>query len=178
MATVVEDLLRLAWQVDGDGLPNLRDALLTLAVAEGVSDGDGLGERCRRVLVANHPGHWFAASVSPGDALRHPKVAAALVKLRAMFPPVRVRHLLLRGDAKRGAFTGLPRTTREILGDLARPRDESLAPALPFPAPGQARPDNADPDGSLAALYLAVLLAMAVLLKSVVEPASRDGKAA
>jgi len=181
--TTFEDLLRLAWQVGGEGKPGTRDALLTLAVAES-SPGDAvLAERCRRLLVARQPGHWFASTVTVGQALTHPRVADALTKLKAMFPPVRVQRLLLRFDAAHGPYTGGPTPLGRVLQGLSLAPDEpSVAPSRPaeragepatprplpraLPFPGVATP--ADPDGSLGALYLAVLLALAVLLDGVI----------
>ena len=187
--TSFEDLLRLAWQVGSEGKPGTRDALMTLAVVESGPAEAVLADRCRRLLVARQPGHWFASMATVGQALTHPRVAGGLTKLRAMFPPVRVQRLLLRFDAAHGPFTGRPMPFGHVLRGLSlapdappaaasRPagpvRDQSrprpVARALPFP--GVANP--ADPDGSIGALYLAVLLTLAVLLNSVIAQQSAD----
>lgn len=174
--TTFEDLLRLAWQVGGEGKPGTRDALLTLAVAESGAGDAVLAERCRRLLVARQPGHWFASTATVGQALTHPRIAGALTKLKAMFPPVRVQRLLLQFDAAHGPYTGGPTPLVRVLQGLSlAPEESPVAPvrtaaprsqprALPFP--GAATP--ADPDGAIGALYLAVLLALAVLLQDVV----------
>lgn len=188
MVTAIEDLLRLAWQADADDKPGLRDALLTLAVVDSGAENAVLAERCRRLLVARRPDHWFATAPTLGHALGHPKVAAALGRLRAAFPPVRVQRHLLRYEAQGGPFTGRSPSLAQVLEDLSlvpeegrpSPRPDAggrdLLRALPFPADAQA--EGSDPDGASAALYVAVLLAMAVLLKTVLEPAAQDSQAA
>jgi hypothetical protein len=190
MGTVVEDLLRLAWQAAANGHPNTRNALLTLAVAESGTDDAVLGERCRRVLVAIRPGHWFDTPAPLTQMLDRPRVASGLADLRAMFPPVRVRHLLLRCAAQRGPCAGRPPSVNQLLRDLTpsaarpsptlpRPVPAEPAFALPFPAASPADPASpASADPAVVALYLSVLLAMAALLQSVIAPASRDSKAA
>jgi hypothetical protein len=185
MLTAIEDLLRLAWQAEDDGKPGMRDALLTLAVADSGAEDAVLAERCRRLLVARRPDHWFATSATLGQALAHSKVAAALARLRATFPPVRVRHLLLRGEALRGPYAGRPDPLARVVEDLTRSGRRRAgatagAHALPFPGPVSApeRPAEPDSDAALVVLYFSVLLAMAVLIKSVIEPASRDTRAA
>ena len=62
-----EDLLRLAWEAEHDGRRALRDALLTLAVAESGPD-DAWAERCRARLVAERPDHFLGefATRPPG----------------------------------------------------------------------------------------------------------------
>ncbi len=57
-------------------------------------------------------------------------------------------------------------------------RKTSPVRALPFPGSNRLEASETDPDGSLTLLYATVLLAMAVLLKTVIEPASRDHRAA
>ena len=131
MATAVEDLLRLAWQANADGRAGLRDALMTLAVADSGGENLALAERCRRVLVARQPDHWYASSDSLGHALSRPKVVASLAKLRTIFPPARVRHLLLRGDAGRGPYQGRTPALSEFLGELAPGRCTGPAGATP-----------------------------------------------
>jgi hypothetical protein len=183
-AGTIEDLLRLAWQMGAEGKPGLRDALMTLVVAESGPGEAVLAERCRRLLVARQPDHWFATTATLGQALVHPKVSGALAKLRAMFPPVRVQRLLLRFDAAHGPFTGGPTPLERVLQGLSlvpeKPSAAVSEPAEPVGGadrrppspralrfPGAATP--ADPDGSIGALYFAVLLAMAVLLEGVTD---------
>lgn len=188
MGTEVENLIRLAWHVGADGRPGTRDALMTLAVAESGADDAVLAERCRRVLVTRQPDHWFATSSTIGQALTRPKVAVALVKLRAMFPPVRVRHLLVKEGTRRGPFTENPPSITAILHDIARSKDypqarpkvAATARSLPFPNATATRAHNPDPDGKLTVYYLTVLLAIAVLLENVLEPGpmGRESKAA
>ncbi len=196
MVTAIEDLLRLAWRADGDEKPGLRDALLTLAVADSGAEDAVLAERCRRLLVARRPDHWFATAPTLGHALAHPRVAAALGRLRAAFPPVRVQRHLLRYAAQGGPFTGRPPSMARVMEDLSlvpeEGRPSSSPSSSPSPRPGAvsrdrlralpfaavARPEGDDPDGALAALYLSVLLAMAVLLKTVIDPAAHDSRAA
>jgi hypothetical protein len=184
MGTTVEDLLQLAWQSDVEGRPGTRDALLTLAVAEGGVEDIVLAEKCRRLLVARRPGHFFATPAPLSQALDHPQVMETIDKLRKMFPPVRVRHMLMRGAAQRGPFTGGAIAPTLLLLDLApsptpppphiRPRPEAaVPPPLPFPPPILAEPDDANDPSRLVALYWSVLVAMALLLKTVIEPGTR-----
>jgi hypothetical protein len=190
MSAVVENLLRLARHADVSGRPAMRDAVLTLAVAEGGADNVVLAERCRRLLIKHRPDHWFAASVTLGHALTRPKVAQALEKLRLMYPPARVSHMLLRAEAARGPYAGWKLPIARVLEDLtpakvatpaiangrAKPRTANPAPALTFP--GGDRDLAVDPDGKMALFYLSVLLAIAILLNSVLRPTSSDTKAA
>lgn len=177
MGTTVEELLRLAWQSDLEGRPGTRDALLTLAVAEGGVEDIVLAEKCRRVLVARRPDHFFAAPAPLSQSLIRPQVAATIDKLRAMFPAVRVRHMLMRGAAQRGPFTGRSTAPTLLLLDLApsptpppphiRPRVE---PPLPPPLLSENDRDAEDSSRDLVALYWSVLASMALLLKLVTEP--------
>lgn len=185
MVKAIEDLLRLAWLADGDDKPGLRDALLTLAVVESGAEDAVLAERGRRLLVARRPDHWFATTPTLGNAMAHPKVAAALGRLRATFPPVRVQRHLLRYAVQGGPFTGRSPSLNRVLEDLLLVPEEGKTSSrpdaagrdrlqsLPFPAAA-----GADPDGALVALYLTILLAMAVLLNVAIEPATRDSQAA
>lgn len=127
MAAVVEDLLRLAWRANADGRAGMRDALLTLAVAESGADDAVLAERCRKLLVAHRPDHCFAGPMPIGHALARPKVAETLRKLRFMYPPVRVRHLLLRGGAAGGPYTSPDLPLWRVLEDLAPDRKSAAA---------------------------------------------------
>ncbi len=161
-----EDVLRLAWQADRDGRPGMRDALLTLAVAESGPDGAVAAERCRRKLVAGRPDHWFAPFPTLGQALANARVARALDRLRATFPEARVRRLLMRGDVRRGPYRGRPSLSL-ILDDLLGPGPGAVQePPLP------------DDHAELFRFYLNVLLAIAFLLASVVSPSAKDTKAA
>jgi hypothetical protein len=178
MGEVVERLLRLAWHADSEGKPGTRDALLTLVVVESMADDAVLAERCRRLLVTRQPGHWFASAPTVSQALARDRVAAALAKLRSMFPPVRVRHLLLREEVRRGPYTGRAPSMRQLTEDLIpspEPRRATEPHALPFSAarPAGVGPET-DPDGTLAAFYLSVLFALAVLLQGVLNQSAKD----
>jgi hypothetical protein len=162
-----EDVLRLAWQADRDGRPGMRDALLTLAVAESGPDDAVAAERCRRKLIAGRPDHWFAPFPTLGQALADDRVARALDRLRTTFPEARVRWLLMRGDVRRGPYRRHPPLSR-VLDDLLGP-----GPGVSS-VPPRSDPDHAD----LIHFYLNVLLAIAVLLAAVVSPAATDTKAA
>jgi hypothetical protein len=181
MSDVVEGLMRLAWHAESDGKPGTRDALLTLVVVESLAEDAVLAERCRRLLVARQPGHWFAAAPTVSQALARDRVASALAKLKSMFPPVRVRHLLLREEARRGPYTGRSPSLTSLMDDLIplpEGRRIAMPHALPFPAGRSAQYSETDPDGKLAAFYFSVLLAMAVLLQGVLEQSSTDSRAA
>jgi hypothetical protein len=182
-----EEFLRLAWHADRDGRPGMRDALLTLAAAESGPTDEVLAERCRKRLVAGRPEHWFAAFPTVGEALAHPKVAWALGELRASYPEVRVRRLLLRGEARLGPYTKRPRSLSRVVDDLVggsdRPRRGAAGasdapvedvPALPFPVASDEEPTAA----SVTVFYLTILLAIAILLNTVLKPSAQDTKAA
>lgn len=180
MAVVVEDLLRLAWQAERDNRPGMRDALLTLVVAESGVDHAVVAERCKRLLIAHRPDHCFASATTLGQALSRPHVVTALTTLRRMYPPVRVQHLLLKSSAANGPYEGFDLPVARVLEDLSidrgiapaaasarRRRHEALAPsALPF--------TPADPDAQVAVFYLSVLLAIAILLEAVCKAPARD----
>jgi hypothetical protein len=186
----VDDLLRLAWQADRDGRAGTRDALLMLAIAESGPGEAVMAERCRRRLISRQPDHWLASFPTFGQALGHPRVSGAVRQLRAIFPPVRVQSLLLRGDVSRGPFTGRPRplwsVCEDLLGPSPRPRRDRLRPADPssenqvsalrFFPPGPS--DATDPNATLLVFYLTVLLAIAILLASVMPPSAQDTRAA
>ncbi len=188
MMNTIEDLLRLAWLANSDEKPGLRDALLTLAAVDSGRDDAVLAERCRRLLVARRPDHWFATTPTVGSAMSHPQVAAALARLRTTFPPVRVQRHLLRYEVQSGPFTGRSTSLNRVLEDLSLVPDEAKtkprsrpvpinqdrAQALPFPGTST----QIDADGSLSNFYLTILLAMAVLLKTVTEPSSLDNSQA
>ena len=194
MATAaVEDLLRLAWQADVDGRPGMRDAILTLTVAECGPADAVLAERCRKLLAARRPDHWFATSATLGQALSHKKVIEALARLRATFPPMRVARLLMKGAVLGGPFLGRPLPLSRVLCDLSlEPEDRATkdkhlssrpletARALPFPgaATTNGPADSSGPDPALIALYWSVWVAMAALLSTVVEASARESRAA
>jgi hypothetical protein len=193
------EILRLAWHVDHEGREVLRDALLTLAVAESGPDEAVSAERCRRLLIARRPDHWLAQFPTLGQALSHPRVAEAVDRLRKSFPMVRVRWMLLRAEASRGPYTGRSRPiaqvvddllgrsaeVRDMLGDGLMPPSEGGTPhpraeepaALPFPRPSEP-PDRPDPLADLHLFYWTILMAMAILVASVLSPAAQDHKAA
>jgi hypothetical protein len=171
LSTTVEDLLRLAWWAERSGRPNLRDALMTLAVAESGPEEAVLAERCRRLLVARQPDHWYATTATLGLALGHERVAAVIERLRAMFPPVRVERLLMKAAAEAGPYEP-PAPLRRVFEDLGLipvRGGRAQAPTLRFPGPW-GDDDAADADRharELAAFSLTILLAMAVLIRAV-----------
>ena len=163
--------------------------MLTLAVAESGPGDAVLAERCRRLLVARQPNHWFATTATIGQALANEDVARVMARLRTMFPAARVQRSLLRGAVQRGPFTGRTRARSPACSKTSawppnawpdsatRTRRRARSQALLFPSPATAPDDALEPppldaavDGeSLAPLYLAILLAMAVLIQSVLE---------
>lgn len=183
ISTTVESLLRLAWKAEQSGRPNLRDALLTLAVAESGPEEAVLAERCRRLLIARQPDHWYATTVTLGQALAHPKVAPVIDRLRVMFPPVRVQRALFRSAVEEGAFDGSAEPLRKVFEGLGLIpaglgrglRGRHGARTLRFPS-------VADDPRDLGAFYLSLLFSMAVLLQAVTESesddADRDARAA
>lgn len=183
-----EHLLRLAWQAELDGRLGMRDALLTLAVAESGPEDAVLAERCRKQLITWRHDHWFASFPTMGQALCHPKVVDAVGRIRAMYPQVRVERLLMRAEALRGPYTGRARALPRLLDDLfgTRTTEESYSPverasALPFPGPspsGASASERIDDSDGVLVFYLTVLLAIAILLASVVPPAAKETKAA
>jgi hypothetical protein len=184
-----ERFIRLAWQAEQDGRSGMRDALLTLAAIENGPEDAVSAERCRRHLVARRTDHWFASFSTCGQALGDSRVAAAIERLRATFPLVRVEMLLLRGNAQRGPYKGRQQPLSLVLDDLLGPqtaadssdRSRDDRPALPFPGGllGPACNSERDDDPkALFAFYLTVLLAIAILLASVLPPAVKDNKAA
>src|SRR5215217_8187511 len=113
-----EDVLRLAWQADREGRVRMRDELLMLAVAES-GPGDAVSaERCRKLLVAGRPDHWFTSFSTIGQALGHPRVAGEIERLRVAYPSARILRLLMRGEVQRGPYTGRSRPLPGILNDL------------------------------------------------------------
>jgi hypothetical protein len=114
------DLLRLAWEAEHDGRTRLRDALLTLAVAES-KPGDSWAERCRTRLVSERPDHYLGRFATISQALGHPQVVEALERLRIKYPPARVQSLLLRACARRGPYLGRVESLDAMIEDLAGP---------------------------------------------------------
>jgi len=177
MGTMVEDLVRLAWQSEVEGKPGTRDALLTLAVAESGVEDLVLAEKARRVLVMRRPDHWFASPVPMSQWMDNPEVINVLGKLRTMFPRVRVRHLLMRGDAQRGPYSGRVASPSQLLLDLVpaptppKPHIKAIAPVAKLPEA------SATPQEEMLAFYWSILLAMAVTMKIALDSASVDEKA-
>jgi hypothetical protein len=169
-AEEIEEMVRLAWHAEREGRAGMRDALMTLVVAEGSVDGAVPAERFRRRLIAGRPDHWLASFPTVGRALGDSRVVAAVDRLRSTFPPIRVRRILLRGDAACGPYRGQHRPLSRIIDDLiGRPAvaEAPAAPSLPFPEPvAGATPAGRDAATALA-YYLGVLLAIAILLASV-----------
>jgi hypothetical protein len=127
--------------------------------------------------------HIYARFPTLEKALADERVAGVVVRLRAVYPPMRVQRLLERAAVLRGTYTGrkpsLPVLLDELLGtEESRPRrlpDASLpAPYLPREAQGAVSKRSAkaavaaesreplDPD--IHTFYLTVLLAIAMLL--------------
>jgi hypothetical protein len=182
-----EDVLRLAWQADRDGRNRMRDELLMLAVAESGLDDAVSAERCRKLLVAGRPDHWFTSFATIGQALGHPRVATEIDRLRVTYPPARIQQILLRFEAQRGPYTDKPRPLSKILDDLGGTRVPAapshgrvVSPALPFPAgnPSGAKAERPDDPATLVNFYLTVLMAIAILLASVQPPVAQDTRAA
>jgi hypothetical protein len=123
-AMAAEDLLRLAWEADHDGRHALRDALLTLAIAES-DPGDDWPERCRARLISERPGHYLGDYPSVRQALHDPRVIASRDRLRRKYPAERVRWLLLRAQAARGTYTGRVESLEAMIEDLAGVRAEA-----------------------------------------------------
>jgi hypothetical protein len=194
----IDDFLRVAWWAQGEGRGPLREAMLTLAVAEG-THGEGWAERCRARLLAERPGHFLGADPSLERTLADPRVVEAIRKLRGQYPPGRVGWLRFRSEVAEGHYTGenaplaaiidalagpaaeadVRRDAAEaVRGPLARSRAEVTVAIGATPA-GPIRGASFDADVSASAdgpetagdedsgLYLAVLLAIAMLLASV-----------
>jgi hypothetical protein len=196
----IDDYLRVAWWARREGHMTLREAMLTLAVAEG-TPGEGWAERCRARLLAERPGHFLGAHPSLERTLADPRVVEAIRKLRGQYPPGRVGWLRFRSEVAEGPYTGelvplaamvdpiagpaaeadVRRDAPEpVRGPLARSRVEAtvavgMTPAGPrraasldadiFASANEA--DTASDEDASAGLYLAVLLAIAMLLASV-----------
>jgi hypothetical protein len=118
------DLIRLAWEAEHDGRSRLRDALLTLAIAES-SPGDAWVERCRARLIAERPDHYFGHFATITQALEDPRVVEARGRLRDKYPASRVKSLLLRARAGRGPYLGRVESLAAMIADLAGPVSES-----------------------------------------------------
>ena len=102
-----------------------------------------------------------------------------LTKLKARFPEVRVRHMLMRGASTRGPFLGAGPTSRKLLHDLTpsptppRPhfRTRPADPSTSTKREPTAAPDRrlTQADVNLVTTYATVLLAIAVLLDVVID---------
>jgi hypothetical protein len=134
-----EDALRLAWEADHDGRPRLRDALMTLAVADS-QPGDAWVDRCRARLIADRPDHFLSRFPTVGSALEDSRVVEARERLRAKYPPPKIRWLLLRAAASRGPFLGRVESLEALVDDLAGPPAEvvleNVRMDLPQPSRG------------------------------------------
>jgi|GEM_PF-4477125 len=185
-----EQFLRLAWLAEREGRATMRDALMTLAVAESGPEEAVLAERCRKQLIAKRPDHWFASFPTCGQALGHSRVKGAVERLRATFPPIRVERMLLRGEVCRGPYTGRSAPLSTLLEDLlvtatpapsvTEPSSDSV-PAVRFPGivpTSVAGSDRAEDPAALFVFYLTVLMAIAILLASVQNLTANDSKAA
>ena len=194
----IDDFLHVAWWAQREGRAALREAMLTLAVAEG-TPGEGWAERCRARLLSERPGHFLGTHLSLERTLGDPRVVESVRRLRGQYPPGRVGWLRFRSEVAEGPYTGedaplaviidalagpaaeaevrrdAPETVR---GPLARSRVEvavGVTPAGPmratsFDADISRSADEADTAGdedATAGFYLAVLLAIAMLLASV-----------
>jgi hypothetical protein len=114
------DLIRLAWEAEHDGRARLRDALMTLAIAESTPD-DPWAERCRARLVLERPDHYLARFATVSLALQDPRVVEATERLRVKYPESRVQSLLLRARAARGPYLGRVESLEAMIDDLAGP---------------------------------------------------------
>ena len=161
-----EEVLRLAWLSDRDGRSGMRDALLTLAIADSGTEDAVTAERARRSLIARRPNHWFSSYATLGQALADPRIRLALARLRTAFPAARVQRLLFRGEVQRGPYTGRRPALSLLLEDLLGPSPRGAGrPPLPC----------ADADArSFVEFYLSVLLALAILLSTLQPPASNS----
>lgn len=176
---MADDYLRLARQARRDGRGRLREAMLTLAV--GASEpGDAWADRCRARLIADRPDHFLAAHPTAAHALADPRVDRALGRLRAQFPPTRIKWLRLRADAASGPFTGEPEPLATVIDELFGPPIKAEPPVAALAAwtSGGSSDEHvtvmgeSDPEP----LYLALMLSIAMLLASV--RSGRDRRAA
>jgi hypothetical protein len=118
------DLIRLAWEAEHDGRARLRDALMTLAIAESTTD-DPWAERCRARLVLERPDHYLARFATVARALEDPRVVEARDRLRLKYPDARIQSLLLRARAARGPYLGRVESLEAMIEDLAGPTAEA-----------------------------------------------------
>ena len=114
------DLIRLAWEAEHDGRSRLRDALMTLAVAEGDPETPW-ARRFRDRLIDARPDHFLAGFSTVAGALQDPRVVEARDRLRLKYPPVRVQSLLLRARAARGPYLGRVESIEAMIEDLVGP---------------------------------------------------------
>ncbi|MFO0961187.1 MAG: hypothetical protein U0800_27720 [Isosphaeraceae bacterium] len=98
----------------------------------------------------------------------------SLERVRRTFPPVRVRHLLLRADALTGPYTGMHRPIPDVLDSIfGKARRQPVRFRRPMPARSstgrlQARPA---PTGDQA-----ILILMAVFLSLALGGSGNDGR--
>src|SRR5262245_50176040 len=169
---LAEDEVRLALRAHQEGRAAVRDSLLTLAVADAGLDDIVWAERCRRWLVAGRPGHLYASFPTLGRALADPRVAEALERVRKTFPPVRVRHMLLRADAQQGPYTGRRESAWAAVEAIVSPsRSSRRDDAERGPRSGKAA-------ASAKVRKRDVLMLMAVLLALALDETSEGTRAA
>jgi hypothetical protein len=192
----VDSALRLAWQAGREGRLGMRDALITLALAEsGPADAVWSG-RCWHWLLGSRTDHFFAPFGSLEEALADGRVRARLKKLKESYPEARVQRMLERAAVLRGTYTGRKPRLRTLLEELLGPEEHKPArrpdahlpaPFLPMDGNGNGN-GNGDGNGNGAlarrngaaaapaetlisddgvyTFYLTVLLAIAMLLAS------------
>ena len=120
----VGDLLRLAWEAEHDGRSRLRDALMTLALADS-RPGDAWAEPCRSRLLVDRPDHFFGRFETVAQAFEDIRVIEAMERLRLKFPEARVQWLLLKARAARGPYLGRAESLDAMLEDLAGTTSEA-----------------------------------------------------
>ena len=116
----VDDHLRLAWHAQRDGRGPLREAMLTLAVAES-GPGDGWAQRCRARLLSERPNHILGAHPTLERTLADPRVVGAIRKLKGRYPPGRIGWLRFRAELAAGSYTGEVPPLATILDALVEP---------------------------------------------------------
>lgn len=159
---LAEEEVRLALRAHRDGRAGVRDSLLTLAVADAGIEDQVWAERCRRWLVARRSDHLYAAFPTLSTALRDRRVVEALARVRRTFPPVRVRHMLLRADALSGPYTGIRRPASDLLDVMiGRGRRRRSARLLGLSKGRDHRSSRTTGDQAVLVL-MAVFLAMAL----------------
>jgi hypothetical protein len=157
---LAEDELRLAWHAHREGHVGRRDALLTLAVADAGPDDEVWAERFRRWLIHRRPDHCFAAFPTRRHALADPGVLAVLRRVRRTHPPIRVRHLLLRGEAQRGPYHEEKESVWSLVESILAPSAHERS--LSAVSQRRAEPWRPDLPQRAGLLLLSVLLALAL----------------